>query len=87
VLNLGDPSNWSRFYDYLSLTQYGGGWLVKFFPRRSPFWSVQTMDVVRAPGVNFLSTAGRTGVAELLPGMLGVLGLGVLVRRRHRRSV
>jgi len=84
VLNFGDPGNWSRFYDYLSLTQYGGGWLVKFFPRRSPFWAVQTMDVVRALGVNFLSTAGRAGIAGVLPAIVGVLGLGVLIRRRPR---
>jgi hypothetical protein len=87
VLNFGDPSNWSRFYDYLSLTQYGGGWLVKFFPRTSSFWAVQAMDVIRAFGVNFFGIGGRVGIAGLLPAALGVLGLGVLIRRRPRLGI
>jgi hypothetical protein len=87
VLNFGDPSSWSRFYEYLSLTQYGGGWLVKFFPRRSPFWAVQVMDVVRAFGVNFLWVTGKAGFAGLLPAALGVLGLGILIRRRPRLGI
>jgi hypothetical protein len=83
-LNIGDPSTWSRFYDYESLAQFGGGWLVQFYPRRAPLWSVQAMDLIRAFGANFFWLSGRAAILGALPALLGVLGwLGVW--RRDRR--
>ena len=87
ALNAGDPSNWSRFYDYVSLAQYGGGWLVQFYPRHAPFWSVQVMDIIRAFGANFLWITGRMGILGILPALFGVLGLLSLWHRDRRLAV
>jgi Protein O-mannosyl-transferase TMEM260-like len=88
-LNIGDPSTWSRFYDYESLAQFGGGWLVQFYPRHAALWSVQVMDLLRAFGANFLwlSGRGRWAILGALPALLGVLGwLGVWRRDRRRAT-
>lgn len=84
LLNMGDPSNWSRFYDYVSLAQLGGGWLVHFFPRNAPLWSVQVMDLLRAFGGNFLWLKGSGGALGMLPALLGLVGI-VLLWLRNRR--
>jgi hypothetical protein len=86
-LNAGDPSTWSRFYDYVSLGQYGGGWLVQFSPRHAPLWSVQVMDFIRGFGANFLWLTGRAGMLGLLPVLFGVLGLVRLWQRNHRLAI
>jgi hypothetical protein len=84
LLNMGNPSGWARFYDYVSLAQLGGGWLVHFFPRNAPFWSAQVMDLIRAFGANFLWRGGRVGVLGVLPALFGLLGI-VLLWLRNRR--
>jgi hypothetical protein len=87
AVNAGDPSNWSRFYEYVSLAQYGGGWLVQFYPRHAPLWSVQVMDLIRAFGANFLWIAGRIGIQGILPGLFGLLGLLSLWHHNRRLAV
>lgn len=84
ALNFGDPSTWGRFYDYVSLAPYGGGFLVQFLPRNAPFWAGQVMDLVRAFGADFFGVTGPLGVLGLLPGAFGLLGLALLWSR-HRR--
>jgi hypothetical protein len=87
VLNIGQPSDWSRFYDWVSLAQFGGGWLVQLFPRHAPFWSVQVMDVLRAFGTNFLWLTGPGGALGVLPALLGLAGLALLWVRNRRLAV
>ena len=84
ALNIGDPSTWSRFYDYESLAQFGGGFLVQFYPRHAALWSVQAMDLIRAFGANFFWLSGRWGILGPLPALLGALG-GLGIWRRDRR--
>jgi hypothetical protein len=86
-MNFGDPSSWSRFYQYVSLEQYGGGFLVRFFPRHAPLWAGQVMDLVRAFGANFFTTTGPLGVAGLLPAVFGVIGLVALWDQHPRLGV
>jgi hypothetical protein len=87
TLNMGDPSSWARFYDYESLAQLGGGWLVQFFPRHAALWSVQAMDLVRAFGANFLWVRGPWGVLGWAPALLGAVGWLALWRRERRLAL
>jgi hypothetical protein len=87
LLNIGDPSTWSGFYDYQSLAQFGGGWLVHFFPRHAALWSVQAMDFVGAFGANFFWLRGRWAFLGWLPALLGVLGCLGLWRRDRRLAL
>lgn len=86
-LNAGDPSSWSRFYEYVSLAQFGGGWLVQFYPRNAALWSVQVMDALRAFSSNFLWVTGRVGMAGILPALFGALGLFFLRQRNRRLAI
>ncbi|HEV2669826.1 MAG TPA: DUF2723 domain-containing protein [Gemmatimonadales bacterium] len=86
-LNFNDPSTWSRFWQYVSLESRGGGFLVEFFPRNAPFWSVQVADLVRVLGANFLNWSGSAGVLGALPAIAAVGGLVVLWRRNRRLAL
>jgi hypothetical protein len=86
-LNGNDPSNFSRFWDYVTLQQLGGGFLVNFFPRKAPFWSVQIMDYLRAFSVNFFSWRGPIPIVGLLPGIFGIVGLIRIWKKNRRLAV
>lgn len=84
VLNANDPSNLSRFYDYISLKQFGGGWLVQILPRKAPFFTVQVSDYLHFFSANFLSGGIILSILTLL---LALIGLLVLWRREWRLSL
>ncbi len=44
VINANNPDNLQRFYDYISLKQYGGSWLTDIMTRKASFFDVQAMD-------------------------------------------
>ncbi len=85
--NVGDPSSWSRFWDYITLKQYGGGWLVNLLPRKAPFFKAQVMDYLNIFAANFLSFDGKIGLLGLLPAVAGLLGLLILWRRNWRLAL
>ena len=84
TLNFSDPSNLSRFWDYVTIKQLGGSFLLQLFPRKSPLWSVQTMDVLRVLGRDFLHTSGRAGVLGVLPAAAATWGIVALWRGNRR---
>ena len=86
-LNFGDPSTLPRFWDYISLAQRGGGFLVQFFPRNAPFWSVQVADLLRVLGADFFSVTAPACMLGVLPGMAAVGGLVALWRRDRRLAL
>lgn len=86
-LNFGDPSTLSRFWDYISLRQYGGGWLIHMFPRNAPFFKVQVADYLRSFGANFVSLPGLLALLPIGFGFIGIVkhfftdwrkGLGII---------
>jgi hypothetical protein len=83
VLSANDPSNWSRFYDYISLKQYGGGWLFHIFPRQASFLEVQVVDYMRTFSASFFSLGGGFAILTL---MLTLGGIVVIWRRDWRLS-
>jgi hypothetical protein len=85
--NAGDPSSWSRFWDYITLKQYGGWWLVNLFPRKAPFLKTQVIDYLNIFAANFLSSDGKIGLLGLLPAVAGLLGLLILWRRNWRLAL
>jgi hypothetical protein len=84
IVNASDPSNWERFYYYVSLQQYGGGWLVNMWPRKAPFWDVQIGDYLRVFADNFVSYGG---VLALVPLLFAAVGLVALWRQDLRLAI
>ena len=82
-----DPTNWQRFWDYVSIQQRGGGFLIEFFPRKAEFWSVQVADLVHVLGANFLRWNGQAGWLGVLPAAGVLLGLATLWSRHRRLAV
>jgi hypothetical protein len=64
-LNIGNPNTLSRFWDYVTLKPYGGGWLVNLLPRKAPFFKVQIIDYLKMFISNF----------TFLPIIFGIIGL------------
>ncbi len=83
-LNANSPDTWSSFWDYVTLKQLGGGFLVKFYPRNAAFWDVQVMDYLRAFSANFFSWKGSIPEIGFLPGVFGLFGL-IGIWRSNRR--
>ena len=82
-LNVSNPDNLARFWDYVSLKQYGGSWLLSLFPRKAAFWQYQVMDFIGVLRDNFFTTDGPLGTLGILPGLLGLTGLVLLLWRRR----
>jgi hypothetical protein len=81
-LNTNNPDNFSRFWDYISLKQYGGDWLINIYPRKAPFWSVQITDYWNDFAVNFFNDSMRP--IGYLPLLLGIFGLVLIFRKNLR---
>ena len=82
--NWWEPSNWPRYWDYVSLKTFGGGFLLDLFPRKSHIWSVQAADLLRILRDNFFPRTGSMGVLGVLPALAAVLGLAMLWRNNRR---
>jgi hypothetical protein len=86
AINMCDPSNWSRFWSYITLKQYGGGMLINLFPRKASFFSVQMVDYLKIFSDNFAHFGG-TVFLGILPLTLGLAGLWFLWRRERRLAI
>ena len=86
-LNMWEPTNWSRFWDYVRLAQTGGGFLVELWPRKSPIWSVQVADFLRVLGANFFHSATRLPLLAWLPGLAALLGIVAMWRRNRQLAL
>ena len=84
-INFNDPSNLSSFWDYITLKQYGGGWLINMFPRKAPFLNAQVADYIKVFGDNFV--VGPWPIVRFLPFVLGFTGLILLFRRNWRSGL
>lgn len=87
ALNMCDPSNWSRFWDYITLKQYGGGMLINLFPRKAPFFSVQMADYWKIFSDNFAHFFGGTILLGVAPLLLGLFGVFVLWRNDRKLAI
>jgi hypothetical protein len=86
-MNAGDPSSWSRFWSYITLQQFGGGWLFNIFPRKGAFFGSQVMDYLNVFASNFFTASGKLGVLGTVPALLGLIGLVTLWRRNVKLAV
>jgi transmembrane protein TMEM260 (protein O-mannosyltransferase) len=83
-LNFSDPRNLSRFWDYITIKQLGGSFLLQLFPRKAPIWHTQAADLLHMLRDNFLHWSGKAGALGILPALAAVAGL-VAIWRRDRR--
>lgn len=86
-MNFNNPGSLSTFWDYISLKQYGGGWLLSLFPRKAPFWSYQVVDYLKVFAANFFSTSGKSSVLGIIPTLFALIGLLALWRRNWRLTI
>ncbi|HYV99354.1 MAG TPA: DUF2723 domain-containing protein, partial [Gemmatimonadaceae bacterium] len=78
------PTTFAQLWDYVTIAQRGGGFLVQFLPRNSNIWTVQTKDMLHMVRDNLFTTHGPAGPLGLLAGCTVVMGLFVMWRRNRR---
>ncbi|MEP6833859.1 MAG: DUF2723 domain-containing protein [Gemmatimonas sp.] len=86
-LNFGNPRDFTRFLNYESLSQSGGSFFVKIFPRNADVWHVQVADFLRTLGDNALHWSGNSRAAGVLPAIAAVIGLIAIARRSMRFAI
>lgn len=86
-LNFGNPRDFSRFMEYVSLSQSGGNFFVKIYPRNSDVWSVQVPHFFSALADNTLHWNGNSGIAGVLPALAALVGLTAIARSNLRLGV
>ncbi|MEO8479903.1 MAG: DUF2723 domain-containing protein [Gemmatimonadota bacterium] len=86
-LNMGNPDTLARWWDYVTLQQLGGHFLLNLWPRNSPLWSNQVADVVRMLGDSLFRTGTHGGFLGLFSLAMVVVGLVALARRRGRLAL
>ncbi len=82
-LDFSHPSTLSSLWDYISLKQLGGSFLLQLFPRRSPFWASQATDFGRVLAANFARWRTGLGVGAF-PGVAVLIGAAAIWRRNRR---
>jgi hypothetical protein len=80
ALNFNDPSTLARFWDYISLKQFGGGWLISLYPRKAPFWEYQLADYLKIFRHNFMPVEPVGNILGFLPLVFGCVGIVSLWR-------
>ncbi|MGH7625947.1 MAG: glycosyltransferase family 117 protein [Gemmatimonadaceae bacterium] len=83
-LDFASPDTLSRLWDYITIKQLGGSFLLDLLPRKAPLWSVQTMDLLRMLGANFFHWTGTANLAGVLPALAAIGGLVAVWRRSAR---
>jgi transmembrane protein TMEM260 (protein O-mannosyltransferase) len=82
-LDFNSPSSLSMLWDYITLKQLGGSFLLQLFPRKSPIWSSQSADLLRTLRDDFARWRWGIGLGAL-PALAAFGGLVVIWRRRPR---
>jgi hypothetical protein len=82
--NFSNPNSLSRLWDYVTLKQLGGGFLLQLFPRKSSVWSSQAVDVAHVLRANFFDRSGQLGWLGYAPGLAAIGGAIVLLRTSAR---
>ena len=85
-INMGEPTSLSRLWSYVSLQQFGGGFLFRVFPRTADFLRVQVFDYWEFLRRNVMP-AGVLSLLTFLPGLLIALGWLVGFRTSPVRSL
>ena len=86
-INSNDAANLSRFWDYVSLKQMGGGFLINLYPRKAPLFTYQAVDYFKANGSGFFHWSGSLGIIGILPGILGIYGLIRMLKKNTRLAL
>ncbi|MDF1543558.1 MAG: DUF2723 domain-containing protein [bacterium] len=86
-LNASNPTTLSRFWNYVSLKQYGGGLLVNLWPRKDEFFSGQVMDYINDFADTFLYNAGPLSFIREAALLVGLFGAVILWKRKRKIAV
>src|SRR6185437_11834182 len=82
-LDFNYPNTLSSLWDYVTIKQLGGSFLLQLFPRKSPIWSSQSADLLRTLRDDFGRWRWGFGLGAL-PAVAALGGFVALWRRRPR---
>ena len=85
--NFSNPNSLSHLWDYVTLKQLGGGFLLQLFPRKSSVFGNQIADVAHVLRENFFDRSGMLGLLGYAPGIAAIAGAIALLRTNVRLGV
>jgi hypothetical protein len=84
ALNLGETNNFSSWWDFISLKQYGGSFLTDIFIRKGPLWSYQIPYYWKGFAHNFFYFDPSTLILGFVPALLGTTGIVHILRKNRK---
>jgi hypothetical protein len=86
-LNLGETNSFSMWWNFISLKQYGGNFLMEIFVRKGPFWTYQVPYYFSGFANNFLYFNHNTVILGFFPALLGLIGIIYLFKTYRRIAI
>jgi hypothetical protein len=84
LFNMGETNNLLRWWDFISLKQYGGNFLFDILHRKSPFWTYQIPYYAKGFSDNFFYFNHSTIILGFIPALLGLIGIGYLYKNNRK---
>lgn len=84
MMNLGDTNNLQRWWDFISLKQYGGGFLLDIAIRKGPFWSYQVPYYFERFADQFFYFSKSTILFGFMPTILGIMGIWYFFKQNKK---
>ncbi len=87
AFNMGETNNLSRLWNFISLKQQGGNFLMDIFVRKGPLWSYQIPYYVGGFANNCFYLNHSTILFGFVPGLLGIMGVGYLFKNDRKIAI
>ncbi len=87
AFNMGETNSLSRLWDFISLKQYGGNFLMDIFVRKGPLWTYQIPYYLNGFANNFFYLNHSTILFGFVPGFLGIIGVGYLFKSDRKIAI
>ncbi len=87
LLNMGETNNLSRWWEFISLQQYGGGFLMDIFIRKGPLWTYQIPYYFKGFANNFFYFNHSTIILGFVPTLLGLAGIAYLFKTDRQFAI
>jgi hypothetical protein len=85
--NLGEINNLQQLWNFVSMKQYGGNFIMDIVVRKGPLWTYQIPYYFKGFAYNFLYLHHTSLILGYLPTLLGVMGIVYFFKKDKRVAI